>query len=312
MGGALGPRAKQELDRLLNGENPSSKHQAAILEIASTGRLDQANKVSVQVESFGDSRTGDAMFLKYDERASQRIRESFRLPPLYLGDVAAHNFATSRNAVLMAEAQVFAPERQEEDEQLSGRLLRALPDGRSFEFRSFPVVVDDAELQHKCVELAAKESLANGEELVRALNKVCGLDIRHDEEDRERSRQDRRAVADAMGSGLAGRRSPGDPQVPPGEQDPEDDGEGEGDEVGDRVARKREASYLAFLGIELADAVAGQPGSDLRDVMEKLEQLDPACRDVVREAATAAALGQDRRDLVRLFSCVGQAVAGTD
>ena len=300
LGGLMGEKAKAELEELLNGQNPAAKHQAAILEMVG-GRMDQSSNVDVKVEAFGSARAEDAMFMQYDERTAKRTREAFRLPPLFLGDVAAFNFNTARLSVMTAEAQVFEPERQEEDEALSNRILEALPDGENFTFLSKPLVVDDAELQRKCIEMAAKASLLSGEEVVRALNKVCNLDLRFDQEGHERAQRDRREAARAMAEGLAG-RTPG-AGVRPGEQADEQADEGDED------LEKSELRGLAALGVEMYEAMAGDPGTDIDDVMEELAKLSPEDRRSVREAAAAAAYGSEREDLVKLLGCVA-AVAG--
>lgn len=298
LGGFLGERAKDELNALLNGQNPSSKHQAAIMEVASSGRMDQANKIDVRVEQFGGARTDDAMFMGYDERCAQRIREAFRLPPLYLGDVTAHNYATSRSSVLLAEAQVFSPERAEEDEQLSQRLLRALPGSEGFTFRSLAIVMDEPELQFKCVELGAKDKLLSGQGVVDALNKLCNLGLEYDEESHEREAEARREAAQALGAGLAARQ-PGPPKP---KAKPPAKGAGEPDE--DEPVKKSDVDGLVALGIDLADAMGRAPGTDLDAELQRVNALGPAARAVVHDVAVKRAFGADRDDLLRLFGCL--------
>ena len=62
---------------------------------------------------------GEAMFEKYDERCEERVRRSFRMPPIFVGQSKDYNFATAFASYVVAEAQVFKPERDGFDETTS-------------------------------------------------------------------------------------------------------------------------------------------------------------------------------------------------
>lgn len=66
----------------------------------------------VEIKSLAEILQQDALFLEYDERTRQKIRSSFRLPPLYTGESQEFNRATADTARKVTEEQVFQPERK--------------------------------------------------------------------------------------------------------------------------------------------------------------------------------------------------------
>jgi PBSX family phage portal protein len=66
----------------------------------------------VEIKSLAEILQQDALFLEYDERTRQKIRSSFRLPPLYTGESQDFNRATADTARKVTEEQVFQPERK--------------------------------------------------------------------------------------------------------------------------------------------------------------------------------------------------------
>jgi capsid portal protein len=69
----------------------------------------------LQVDSFKDSINEDALFLKGLAEWERSIRASFGFGPIYLGRAEDLTYASAAVHVDLAETQVFAPERTEED-----------------------------------------------------------------------------------------------------------------------------------------------------------------------------------------------------
>ncbi|ARK23301.1 phage portal protein [Sporosarcina sp. P37] len=66
----------------------------------------------VEIKSLAEVLQQDALFLEYDENTRQKIRSSFRLPPLYTGEAQEFSRATADTARKVTEEQVFQPERK--------------------------------------------------------------------------------------------------------------------------------------------------------------------------------------------------------
>ena len=182
-GGILTEVVRQQIQTYLSGKG-GGKNRAMVLEVhAASGDMDKAGNVKVTVERFGADRQKDSLWEKYDERSEQRVRSSFRLPPLFVGKSEDMNFATAKTSYMIAEAQVFKPERDEFDEIMNKTIMKEI--ASDFEFRSLPITLRDVENQLKAVELAVKNLNVDAEEAIAAINEVVDLDLKVSEEDEE-------------------------------------------------------------------------------------------------------------------------------
>ena len=177
-GGELVSEAKETLNQILNGKT-KNKHRAAVMEAFSTsGSFDSAGNVRVTVERFGAERMSDSMFEKYDDKCELRIRRAFRLPPIFVGAASDYGFATAFASYTVAEAQVFAPERDE----VIDTTLRVGLGVKNHRVRSKPLAVRDVSQQIQALTLTSEKSAVGGEQLVEQLNQVTNLLTKFDEE----------------------------------------------------------------------------------------------------------------------------------
>jgi hypothetical protein len=72
---------------------------------------------------LNDLQQGDALFRNFRQDHHKRVRISFRLPGLFLGEDDAATFATANIQMQMAEAQVFVPKRAAFDHLLNTKIL---------------------------------------------------------------------------------------------------------------------------------------------------------------------------------------------
>lgn len=151
-GGQLSNESRISLTNYLSGK-AKIKQRGIIAEIfAASGDLGSAGNVKVSVERFGDERQKDAMFATYDKNCAEHVRISFRLPPMFLGLSEAYNFATAYTAYMIAEAQVFKPERDEFDEMINLTFMREMtPD---YVYRSKNLNVVDVEQQMQAMQMS--------------------------------------------------------------------------------------------------------------------------------------------------------------
>ena len=177
-GGTLQAETRRTLEQKTTGE-AKKNNRMLILEVEpSGGSLESTPQARVTVERFGAERQQDSMFEKYDERCEERVRRSFRLPPIFVGQAKDYSFATAFASYTVAEAQVFKPERDEFDETISMRLLPAMGyDG--YCMRSKPLVIEDATLKLQGLEVAISiGDQVEPADMVEAINQVCGLHLK--------------------------------------------------------------------------------------------------------------------------------------
>lgn len=172
-GGTLDSKSRTTLTNYMAGK-ATLKQRMIILEAQpSSGSLTSSGSMKISVERFGAERQNDSMFQKYDEATALHVRKAFRLPPLFLGLSEDYNFSTALASYMIAEAQVFKPERDEFDEIMNLNIVSALSD--EYVLRSKPLSVTDVEAQLKGLELA-KEHVTS-DSFVTALNNTTTLDL---------------------------------------------------------------------------------------------------------------------------------------
>jgi PBSX family phage portal protein len=173
-GGTLAKDASDQLKMYLSGKN-KNKHRAVVVEAqSSSGSLESAGTVQVKVERFGAERAMDAMFTKYDAQTEEHIRVGFRIPPLFLGKAADYNFATAQTAYMVAEEQVFQPERNAFDEQINSMIIRTMG-FKTLRFKSNPVTLASAADQINAMT-QAKGTVTN-ESFVEAIEEITGFEL---------------------------------------------------------------------------------------------------------------------------------------
>ncbi len=175
MGGQLSNESRTELTNYLAGK-AKMKQRGVITEIfAASGDLGSAGSVKVSVERFGDERQKDSLFQMYDANCADHIRTGFRLPPMFLGLSEAYNFATAYTAYMIAEAQVFAPERKEFDEQINLMLMKEMDSSGDYKYRSRGLNVVDVEQKLKGLEIS--KDYMDPTSFIAAMNEIVRTDF---------------------------------------------------------------------------------------------------------------------------------------
>lgn len=177
-GGTLAGSAAEQLKTYLSGKN-KNKNRAVVVEAQSaSGSLESAGQVKVTVERFGAAQVNDSMYEKYDKNAEEHVRVGFRLPALFLGRTDNYNYATAVVAYMVAEEQVFQPERGEFDEVINKTILRALG-AKTARFKSKGITLKNVDAQLKALEMV--KDVSEGKGLIDEVNKVVGLSLEYKE-----------------------------------------------------------------------------------------------------------------------------------
>lgn len=98
----------------------------------------------VEIKPLRGEQQNDAMFQGYEKDCTEKIRSSFRLPPLFIGLHEDLNYATAKTSYSVAEGQVFAPERKSFDEDIDRKVLSTY-DAKFWSFRSQPSKLTDGD-----------------------------------------------------------------------------------------------------------------------------------------------------------------------
>ena len=175
-GGAMAEKARKQLEGLLAGK-ARNKLKGIVADIQSTsGTIDKGGGVKVDIESFGSDRQQDSMFENYDTRCEQRVRASFRLPPLFVGKADDYSYASVFASYTLAEAQVFQPERMEFDEVFNNTVMKEMTNG-VYRIRSKPLIVADAETNLNTLRTAMNGGAITKKDLIENLNLVGSVTL---------------------------------------------------------------------------------------------------------------------------------------
>lgn len=213
-GGTLAKDMSDQLRMYLSGQMKSKVRAAVVEAVSTTGSLDgAAGTVQVKVERFGSEKMNDPMYSAYDDASYERVRTSFRLPPLFLGKSDDYNFATAKTAYMVAESQVFQPERAEFDEIINKTVLKEFG-VKTVRFKSNPITMKDVEQQLQALELA--EQFVKKEEFVEEVSKVAGVNLQYDPEQAKISQNLAAVVNQPQGqpAGKAGNKPVSQPSAP--------------------------------------------------------------------------------------------------
>jgi PBSX family phage portal protein len=176
-GGILTTTTKGALEERVN-QGAKKANRVQVIEMEPTGgSLDSANTGKITVERFGHDRQNDSMFEKYDDKCELRIRRSWRLPPIFVGQAHDYSFATAYASYSVAEAQVFRPQREEFDEVISIRLLPVMG-YRGYRMISKPLHINDVNAQLKGVDQAVRTNHVAPDDVIAAINDICGLSLK--------------------------------------------------------------------------------------------------------------------------------------
>lgn len=301
MGGYLGDQTKEALTAHFSAKG--SKHRAAIVEaVSSSGSLDSSGSVQLRVERFGSERQSDAMFMNYDKSCEEHVRISFRLPPLFLGKAQDYNFATAYTAYMVAEAQVFYPERDEFDAKINNTVVKALG-ATKYVFRSLPLTLTDVNNQLKALGIVL-DKYVSGEEVVTKLNEITGLSMKFEKQEAQQPAEP-----------TAPTTSSEEPKQPAPARSGEDPTTVESGQVaaGSKLAAKAEggpglvklaADWVSLLGLDGEGAsLSEEEAATVKKSVESLSQSDASTLNQLVATRILSLTGADTHGLGELCGC---------
>jgi len=151
-GGQLTSDSITEIEEHINAvQGRKSIHRVMVLEAEGYEKSTAADKSipapKLEIKPLIHDRQNDALFQEYDKNNQAKVRSSFRLPPIFIGRSEDTTYATAQSSLVMAEAQIFGPERNKVDDLFNFTLL-ADGEGKPPQYWGFrsnpPRIVDPA------------------------------------------------------------------------------------------------------------------------------------------------------------------------
>lgn len=115
-----GQLTEESAEAIRNGKGIENAYKMLILEASPFETSEEQAlmqkgadpRVSIDIKSLTDTNNSDALFRNYQLDGKEKIRDSFRLPPIYTGASSDYNRATADVARQIAEEQIFIPRRK--------------------------------------------------------------------------------------------------------------------------------------------------------------------------------------------------------
>lgn len=114
-----GQLTEDSIDAIKNGKGVGNAFKLLVLETAPFEDEDyipgdtNKNRVSTRIESLSDISNKDSLFQDYQIATKEKLRDNFRLPPLFTGESSDYTRATAETSREVAEEQIFMPERED-------------------------------------------------------------------------------------------------------------------------------------------------------------------------------------------------------
>ena len=145
-GTQLDDKVVELIEDFINDEMKGRKsfNKMLIIEATSQNSLPgtSSNTPIVRFQHLSDAQQKDSLFDNYDKTNREKIRSSFRLPPIFVGLTSDYTLATARESREVAEEQVFQPERVDHDFVIN-RLLFPAMRVKYWRYKSLPPKVND-------------------------------------------------------------------------------------------------------------------------------------------------------------------------
>lgn len=178
-GGTLTDESILELENLVRGMRGASEwNKVALLESnpESVG-LEEKGSAKIELKNMAEYRKDDQMFDRYLKNTEKVIRHAYRLPPLYVGASEAFTHSTSKNARLVAEEQVFIPERKTIDEFINIQIVKKELNITMWSYKTNgPTIVGSEEIS-KGVETFSKAGGFTINHAIEMANEAFGLQM---------------------------------------------------------------------------------------------------------------------------------------
>lgn len=116
-------RISQFMESTIQGDDNMSRF--VIIEAESLeDEMGDSGNVKLDLKPLTSVQHTDALFGNYDEKSREKVRQSFRIPPLLVGRSEDYTRSTADTSRRVADEQIFDPERREEDQAVNFFLLQ--------------------------------------------------------------------------------------------------------------------------------------------------------------------------------------------
>jgi len=146
--GQLTQASIDRLQEFVNSQIAGQNNYSKIVIVEAEGQFEgqESGIPKMQVEKLTSEQMRDQLFQQYSMNNADKVRQAFRMPPIFVGRSDDYTRSTAEASRKLADEQVFSPEREEFDNLMNQRILPEL----DILYHSFvsngPNVTDDEDL----------------------------------------------------------------------------------------------------------------------------------------------------------------------
>lgn len=187
-GGKWASGAIEAITHYLNQHHKGVKNKQRIL-VLDTGALTETitgtfqSVPEIKIDTLEGTLQKDGHFQEYEKNNELRVGQQFRLPKFYRGDSTDMNRSTSETTKEMVNEQVFAPERQKDDDVINARIFPAMG-WRYWRFASGLIKKADPTQRQELVLGSFEKGLLRLNEARKMLTEVFGKELDTIEDER--------------------------------------------------------------------------------------------------------------------------------
>ncbi len=180
-GGRLTSTALEEIENHLSAaRGRQSMNRVVVMEaIGDNNAQDDRGSIPpprLEIKPLAGERQKDGFFLEYGRDCDKKIRSSFRLPPIFVGQSEDYSHATAKASYEVAESQVFGPARRMTDDVFNNNILRSYKP-RYWEVRSNPPKITDPEEVIKALEAFDRMGALTPNQVIDMANEYFDLEL---------------------------------------------------------------------------------------------------------------------------------------
>lgn len=178
-GGTLTEQSWEDLKEILQSNRGLlNYHEPLILE-SSADSLDlnsSSGSTKIEVMDWTKFREKDVMFKEYLKTTKETVRNIYRFPPVYIGDLGSYSFASLYASRESGEEQVFIPERRWFDELINTLIMPELPVD-NWAFKSKGPQIRGSEETRKAIDVFSRAGALTVNHAIRMANEAFGLNM---------------------------------------------------------------------------------------------------------------------------------------
>lgn len=185
-GGALTQEAFDNIENQLLAIQGQKAMQRLLIVEATSDDVGDINRPSpapkIDLKPMISERQQDGLFQDYDAANQVKVRNAFRLPPIYLGRADDYTRASAQASMLTAENQIFMPERYGFDMFMNKKILSTYKP-KYWRYKSLGAPIVDAESMARMIKSIGAEGALTPNTVIKIANKVLDVNIEFIDDD---------------------------------------------------------------------------------------------------------------------------------